>query len=190
MTRFGHARFNRGLSVHCEQNHQTAAVPGHWGDGLDHYGVSCPADDPSDSGTLHSAAIHPPQTDVCGAARSYLPVVGVVTQHLLLMGPPGAGKGTQAALLAAWVPGAVHLEIGHLMRNAVRNDTPVGQRVKTYLRQGRLVPDPLVQAMVQQTLTTISSPLIIWDGFPRSLGQGQWLKKHLHQLQQQIVAVV
>ena len=117
-------------------------------------------------------------------------MVGVVTQHLLLMGPPGAGKGTQAALLAAWVPGAVHLEIGHLMRNAVRNDTPVGQRVKTYLRQGRLVPDPLVQAMVQQTLTTISSPLIIWDGFPRSLGQGQWLKKHLHQLQQQIVAVV
>lgn len=91
---------------------------------------------------------------------------------LVLLGPPGAGKGTQAARLKVAL-GLLHLSTGDALREAVRQGNDLGRRVGAILSSGALVSDALVGEVVEKALTTsmADSAGYILDGFPRTLGQ-------------------
>jgi adenylate kinase len=91
--------------------------------------------------------------------------------RLLLIGAPGAGKGTQAELLAARF-GIAHISSGDLLRQHVRDQTSLGQTVKSYLDRGDLVPDALVMAMLVEPVLAAASGYVL-DGFPRTVEQAK-----------------
>jgi adenylate kinase len=98
---------------------------------------------------------------------------------ILLLGAPGVGKGTQAKeLVAKW--GIPQISTGDLLRYHRDHGTPLGLKVKEILAQGHLVSDDLVNEMVSERL---SRPDVergyILDGYPRTLGQAEWLDAHL-----------
>jgi adenylate kinase len=100
--------------------------------------------------------------------------------RLVLLGKPGAGKGTQAALLSAHY-GVEHLSTGDVFRSAVAQGTPVGLEVKHYLDTGELVPDEIVIRVVDEHFAA-GGPLedgFILDGFPRTLVQAEELEQVL-----------
>jgi adenylate kinase len=100
--------------------------------------------------------------------------------RLVLLGKPGAGKGTQAALLSAHY-GVEHLSTGDVFRAAVAQGTPVGLEVKHFLDTGELVPDEIVIRVVDEHFAA-GGPLedgFILDGFPRTLVQAEELEKVL-----------
>ena len=91
--------------------------------------------------------------------------------NLLLIGPPGAGKGTQAARLRERL-GIAHLSAGDMLREAVRRETPRGRAVRERMERGELVPDDLVGEMVEERLSGPDcSPGFVLDGYPRNLVQ-------------------
>jgi adenylate kinase len=97
--------------------------------------------------------------------------------RLVLLGKPGAGKGTQAALLSAHY-GVEHLSTGDVFRSAVAQGTPTGLEVQQYLDTGELVPDEIVIRVVDEHFAA-GGPLedgFILDGFPRTLVQAQELE--------------
>jgi adenylate kinase len=93
--------------------------------------------------------------------------------HLILMGPPQAGKGTQAKLLAARF-GLVHLATGDLLRTISQADTPLGHRVGDLLQRGEYVPDELVTQLVVERMDEHD---ILLDGYPRTVTQAQTLEQ-------------
>ena len=98
--------------------------------------------------------------------------------YLVVLGPPGAGKGTQAALLAKrW--GLTHLSTGDLLRQAVETGTPLGEKVKGLLGKGGLVPDDIVIALTQERLESLQDRGAVLDGFPRTLEQARALDRAL-----------
>jgi adenylate kinase len=104
--------------------------------------------------------------------------------RLIFLGPPGSGKGTQAAILASlWrVP---HISTGELLRQAVDQKTPLGLRVQHYVEQGELVPDDLVITLIREQLKQpeCRSGWIL-DGFPRTLSQAEALDQLVTSLKQ------
>jgi adenylate kinase len=91
--------------------------------------------------------------------------------RLLILGPPGSGKGTQSLHLAQRV-GVVHVATGDLLRQAIRQETPLGYRVRQSVSGGRLVPDALVNEVVHRQLTHgAGQGGFLLDGFPRTLHQ-------------------
>jgi adenylate kinase len=99
--------------------------------------------------------------------------------RLVLLGPPGAGKGTQAHLLSAEraIP---HVATGDIFRSNVREGTDLGQRAKEYMDKGDLVPDEVVIAMVMDRITEPDcGDGFILDGFPRTVAQAEALDKRL-----------
>ena len=91
--------------------------------------------------------------------------------RLLLVAPPGAGKGTQAERLAAHY-GIAHLASGDLLRKEVAEGTPIGQAASAYLERGDLVPDDLViEMLMDPILEAARSGGYVLDGFPRTLPQ-------------------
>jgi adenylate kinase len=92
------------------------------------------------------------------------------SEVLLLMGPPGAGKGTQANRLASG-RGLVKLSTGDMLREHVRRGTELGLRAKGIMEAGDLVPDDLIIAMVKRELEGQQSVRVLLDGFPRTPGQ-------------------
>jgi adenylate kinase len=99
---------------------------------------------------------------------------------ILLLGAPGAGKGTQAkALMAAW--GIPQISTGDLLRANVSQGTALGLQAKEVLDRGELVSDELVNEMVAARLTQPdTSAGYILDGYPRTLGQAAWVDSHLN----------
>ena len=91
--------------------------------------------------------------------------------RLLLIGAPGAGKGTQAELLAARF-GIAHISSGDLLRQHVRDQTPLGRTVKSYLDRGDLVPDDLVMTMLRKPVLAAVNGYVL-DGFPRTVEQAK-----------------
>lgn len=91
--------------------------------------------------------------------------------RLILIGAPGAGKGTQAASLAGQF-GVRHISSGELLRRHVAARTDLGRQVARYIERGELVPDDLVTAVVDDALAQAGSGSIL-DGFPRTLSQAR-----------------
>ncbi|HEY6394317.1 MAG TPA: adenylate kinase [Candidatus Binataceae bacterium] len=93
--------------------------------------------------------------------------------RLVLLGPPGAGKGTQARLLME-LYGIPQVASGDLLRAAVRDETPLGRRARVYMDRGELVPDELVLSLIEERLSKSDAAAgYILDGFPRSVAQAQ-----------------
>lgn len=90
----------------------------------------------------------------------------------VLLGPPGAGKGTQAALLAE-AGGLAHLSTGELLREHLRERTPLGEQARSHMESGGLVPDEVVIAMVRGRLSENGG--FVLDGFPRTVAQAEAL---------------
>jgi len=113
-------------------------------------------------------------------------------QRLLFLGPPGAGKGTQAQQLAA-NHGLLHLSTGDLLRAEVQAGSPLGQEAEAVMARGELVSDALVLAIVRSRLEQQAAAggggwLLV--GFPRNLSQAEALGQLLEELGQQIELVV
>ena len=90
---------------------------------------------------------------------------------LIFLGPPGAGKGTQAAGVSAHL-GVPHISTGDMFRSAIRNQTPTGLEAKRYLDAGELVPDSVTIAMVKERLSMDDCKAgYLLDGFPRTVEQ-------------------
>ncbi len=104
--------------------------------------------------------------------------------NLVFLGPPGSGKGTQAARLSARL-GVVHLSTGDLLREAVKNGTPLGLQAEGYMKRGELVPDALIVGLIEDKINTgeLNKGFIL-DGFPRTIPQADALKQMLasHQI--------
>jgi adenylate kinase len=102
--------------------------------------------------------------------------------RVLLLGPPGAGKGTQADRIAARFQ-LVHLATGDLLRANVADGTPLGEVAQAYLDSGELVPDEVVVAMMLERLTRPDCAHgFLLDGFPRRVAQARALDRHLAEL--------
>jgi adenylate kinase len=100
--------------------------------------------------------------------------------ELILVGPPGAGKGTLAERLIE-NKGLVHISTGQILREALANKTKVGLEAKEYMDRGELVPDDVVTRIVMEKLDEkeVREAGFILDGFPRNLNQAQLLDKGL-----------
>jgi adenylate kinase len=110
--------------------------------------------------------------------------------NIILFGPPGAGKGTQGALLADRYD-LVRLSTGDLLREAVRQETPLGLEAKHYMDAGELVPDPVILGMVRQVMhENAGRGGFIFDGFPRTTAQAEALDALLGEIGRPIDAVL
>jgi len=110
--------------------------------------------------------------------------------RIVLVGPPGAGKGTQAQTLRQTF-GIPHISTGDLLRQAVREETALGKQARSYMDKGELVPDDLVTAMVAERLQRADcAPGFLLDGFPRTIAQADALAAELARSGQKLDGVV
>jgi adenylate kinase len=101
--------------------------------------------------------------------------LAVMGRRVLFLGPPGAGKGTQAAMLATAL-GVPHISTGAMLRDAVAAGTDLGRRADAIMKAGDLVPDDLVVAMVAERLARSDAACgYLLDGFPRNVAQAKAL---------------
>lgn len=93
--------------------------------------------------------------------------------RLILIGPPGSGKGTQASLLSSRL-GLLHIGTGDILREAVRQETAAGKLAKPFMAAGKLVPDDVVNEIVVSRFRAKDRPdQFVMDGYPRSMIQAQ-----------------
>jgi len=110
--------------------------------------------------------------------------------NLVLLGPPGAGKGTQAERLSKDFD-LPYVATGNMLRDAVREETELGRKAKEYMERGDLVPDDLIIAMILERLRSPDTDNgFILDGFPRTEGQAEALDQALEQLGRALAAAL
>jgi adenylate kinase len=110
--------------------------------------------------------------------------------NLVLLGPPGAGKGTQAERLVEDF-GLRYIATGNILREAVREQTPLGLKAKEYMDRGDLVPDDLIIAMIKDALEAPDADRgFMLDGFPRTVGQAEALDEELRHLDRHLSAAL
>ena len=110
--------------------------------------------------------------------------------NLILLGPPGAGKGTQAQMIVEryHIP---QVSTGDILRTAVKEKTPLGVKAKGFMDQGKLVPDELVIGIIEERLkATDCKPGFVLDGFPRTIAQAEALQPILARMGKSIDHVV
>lgn len=105
------------------------------------------------------------------------------------MGPPGAGKGTQAKILAQKFS-LVHLSTGDILRNEIDKASSTGLKAQTYMNAGNLVPDEVLLEMMDSTLSGLKNQGVILDGFPRTIPQAEGLSKIFESLNQEIDGII
>ncbi|RKZ09125.1 adenylate kinase [bacterium] len=110
-------------------------------------------------------------------------------EHLLIIGPPGSGKGTQAVRVASEL-GIVHLSTGDILREAVKNGTELGAKAKDYMEKGALVPDELMLGLIGDELDRLGDSGWILDGFPRTMPQAEALDGMLDERRERIDRVI
>jgi adenylate kinase len=110
--------------------------------------------------------------------------------RLIFLGPPGAGKGTQANILSEHcdVP---HISTGDILRTAVAEQTDLGQKAEQYMNAGELVPDELILNLIRERLTqSDAKDGWVLDGFPRNVPQAEFLDQLLDEISQPFDFVV
>jgi adenylate kinase len=107
--------------------------------------------------------------------------------RIIIMGPQGAGKGTQAAKLEEET-GATHIETGDLVREEINQETDLGQQIKEYSDQGKMVPDEIIIDMTKPYLEENDSWIL--DGFPRNKDQAEALDEMLDEINEKIDRVI
>ncbi len=108
---------------------------------------------------------------------------------MIFLGPPGAGKGTQAARVAERL-GLTKISTGDILRAHVREGTELGKKVAPIMERGDLVPDDLILAIIKEELKKLPVPRVIFDGFPRTRPQAEALDRLLGDLGLRLDAVV
>jgi adenylate kinase len=110
--------------------------------------------------------------------------------HLILLGAPGAGKGTQGSQLASRL-GIPKIATGDILRDAVRAGTELGRKAKSFMDAGELVPDEVILGLVREAIADDSAKSgAIFDGFPRNVAQAENLEKILADAGRKLDAVV
>src|ERR671939_1315897 len=109
--------------------------------------------------------------------------------NLILLGPPGAGKGTQAARLTEDF-GLPYIGTGDLLREHKREGTELGREAKEYMESGRLVPDDLVIAMILEKVEEEGDDGFLLDGFPRTIPQADALAEALERRGRKLTAAL
>jgi adenylate kinase len=110
--------------------------------------------------------------------------------RIVLVGPPGAGKGTQAQFIASHLA-IPKISTGDIFRSNVSQGTPLGRQAKEYMNRGDLVPDEVTIAMVRDRLSEDDAqPGFLLDGFPRNVPQAETLKKQLMDWDERLTVVL
>lgn len=110
--------------------------------------------------------------------------------NIVLFGPPGSGKGTQAEKLVEKY-GLLHISTGDLFRNAIKNVTALGMKAKSYMDKGDLVPDEVTIGMMKEKIAEFPDAKgIIFDGFPRTVAQADALDETLKEYKTPVSAMI
>jgi adenylate kinase len=110
--------------------------------------------------------------------------------NLILLGPPGAGKGTQAERLTDDFK-LPYIATGNILRKAVHDQTELGKQVKAFMDEGRLVPDELITGIILEAIgTTEAEDGFVLDGFPRTLGQADSLAEGMKSMDRELTAAI
>ena len=111
--------------------------------------------------------------------------------NIILMGLPGAGKGTQSEHIVKDYP-VIHISTGDIFRNAIKNETPLGLEAKKYTDNGNLVPDDITNGLVKERLSEedVKDKGFMLDGYPRTLDQAKALDANLETMNSQIDHVI
>lgn len=113
-----------------------------------------------------------------------------MANDVILFGPPGAGKGTQGALLTERLP-LLRLSTGDVLRDAVRRGTSMGREAQRYMDAGELVPDDVIMGIVRDYLASEAADTgVVFDGFPRTLAQAERVDALLEELGRRMKAVL
>lgn len=113
-----------------------------------------------------------------------------MSQIIVLFGPPGCGKGTQAARLTEAL-GVPHVSTGEMFRDHLKRETDLGKRVKEIMDSGNLVPDSITDAMVKERLARADvAPGVLLDGYPRNVAQAKELTQTLTDLGRKVSGVI
>jgi len=110
---------------------------------------------------------------------------------IVLLGPPGAGKGTQSQMLVKTF-NFLQISTGDILRDAVKNKTELGEKAKMYMDKGELVPDEIIISLIEDIIykNNKKDMNIIFDGFPRTVVQAQGLEKLMENYSDRLDAVV
>ncbi len=98
--------------------------------------------------------------------------------RVLMFGPPGAGKGTQASLLVKQYR-LTHISTGNMLRDVIESDSETGRIAKSFIDQGKLVPNEMIREMTEHAIEDAGYNRFILDGYPRTVEQAKWLKDFL-----------
>jgi len=110
--------------------------------------------------------------------------------NLILLGPPGAGKGTQAERLTDDF-NLPYIATGNILRGAVRDETDLGREAKAYMDRGELVPDAVITGVILEALNSADArDGFLLDGFPRTLGQADALAAGLEDAERRLTAAI
>ena len=110
--------------------------------------------------------------------------------NVVIFGAPGSGKGTQSELIISKY-GLYHISTGDILRQEIKNQTELGAIAEDYIKQGQLIPDELIIKMLAEVLdANPQAKGYIFDGFPRTIAQGEALNEMLRERNTSIVAVL